>query len=300
MSHSPIALPKILVFILVVASFHEAIAQGLDGCSGFVLPPFSTVQFDEEIQPIFDRSCVGCHQPDAEGFSDHLLDLRSGFSYRNLIDRPSLQSPWKLVEPFNPDGPLFSYLWLKISCRPPPFGGSMPPPPAQLAAADVRALYTWILRGAPPGEQGAGSSRPIELGHSGTWFDPSLPGHGFSFEILPGEPLRLIMYWMTFDLNGAQRWLIGTGEFDQGDSSVEVVIAAARAGVFDDVQAQVQLETVGSGLLSFASCTQASLRYEVQLAGDEQIGPVARTVALRRLTASPFCETTSGSGTDTD
>ncbi len=44
---------------------------------------------------------------------------------------------------------------------------------------------------------------------SGTWFDPSHNGEGFTIHVLPDG--RVIMYWYTFDSEGNQFWLIGVG-----------------------------------------------------------------------------------------
>jgi len=269
-------------------------AQTLDVCGYLVTAPFLPAQFDEDIQPIFDGLCVDCHRPGGQGFAEHQLDLRPGFAYRNLVGRPSRQSPWWLVRPFHPEGPDLSYLLVKVICDQPPFGARMPPGTARLSALEVRTLYAWILRGAPPGVEGTGQLRAIEVGHSGAWFDPSMPGHGFSFEVLPGQPSRLIAFWMTFDLQGAQRWLVGSGEFEAGASSVALTIFDARGGVFDFPLIDVRVEAVGTAELTFASCVEGWLRYDIRLDEDPEAERFERTIVLRRLAPSPLCD----AGTD--
>jgi hypothetical protein len=283
-------LPAILLALLISP---YANAQSLEGCRAVVPPPWEPVDFDADIQPIFDRSCVSCHQPGGLGFAQHQLDLRPSFAYGSLVNKPNVQdSAWPLVQPFIPDGPVGSLLFWKVTCMPPPVGDFMPPSQQSLTSPEIRALYIWMMRGAPPGEDGTGQLRAIEAGHSGTWYDPSLPGHGFSFEVLPGKPSRFIAFWMTFGLGSSeQQWLVGTGDFERGDATVDLDILRVQGGVFDFANLPTRNDFIGQALLTFSSCGEASMRYDIQI--DREAHPEdprqQRTVALRRLTPTQQC-----------
>ena len=50
----------------------------------------------------------------------------------------------------------------------------------------------------------------IESGTSAAWFDLERDGEGFMLEILPGD--HAVMYWFTYDGEGAQDWYMAEGE----------------------------------------------------------------------------------------
>jgi hypothetical protein len=43
------------------------------------------LRFDRLVQPVLDRSCVQCHQPESKQWATHQLDLRSDHAYQNLL-----------------------------------------------------------------------------------------------------------------------------------------------------------------------------------------------------------------------
>jgi hypothetical protein len=52
---------------------------------------------------------------------------------------------------------------------------------------------------------------PIGPGLTGSWFDHNQTGQGFSIEVLPGQPLRMMASWFVFGPNGGQSWIVGQG-----------------------------------------------------------------------------------------
>jgi len=271
----------------MVTDKHAVQARSFDGCQAMVPPPYETVDFDRDVQPIFDAKCVQCHQAGSPDFGQHRLDLRPAVSWRSLVEKPSVNDEdFALVRPFAPDGLPGSLLWWKVSCSPPPIGSRMPVGEPPLSSAELRTLYIWMMRGAPPGIQAMGVTRSIEEGHSGTWYDPSLPGHGFSFEVLPGETARFVGFWMTFDRHANQRWLLATGEFPNDSAVVELDVMRVDHGRFETPHAMPNSTLVGEAVLTFHSCTEATMRYDIELSpGSREQG----TVVLRRLTPSQSC-----------
>lgn len=52
---------------------------------------------------------------------------------------------------------------------------------------------------------------PIRLGLTGSWYNPDQAGQGFSIQVLPGQPMRLMVSWFVFGPNGGQAWIVGEG-----------------------------------------------------------------------------------------
>jgi hypothetical protein len=102
-------------------------------------PPGEPVNYEEHIQPIFDRSCVtsGCHNSDKAGG----LDLSSGKSYSNLVNVPSQNyPPFLRVKAGSPDS---SVLYNKLVGNP-DFGERMPVGGNPLPQEELDLIRRWI------------------------------------------------------------------------------------------------------------------------------------------------------------
>jgi hypothetical protein len=273
----------------------EAHGQSFAGCRTLVTPPFEAVTFDRDIQAVFDRACIDCDNPGASEYSRHQLDLRRGHAYLALVNVPSRADPaFPRVQPFWPDGEVGSLLWWKVSCLPPPTGQAMPPPPARLLAEELRAIYTWILRGAPASDPRESGRRQPDASLSGIWFDPSVRGQGFSLHITDESPARAFLFWTTFGAgqDPAQgpdnRWIAGAGTVGP-DKVVALAFFQAAGDVFDSASSPSETFPMGSGFLTFADCNAATLSYQIDLDGREDQG-YSRIIALRRLVPSGDCK----------
>ncbi|RFF30434.1 hypothetical protein [Wenzhouxiangella sediminis] len=131
-------------------------ASGCDDLSGIAETPM--VDFQSQIQPIFDNSCTGCHG--ASGPAG--LDLRPGESYGNLVGVISTTNTSRLrVEPFSPES---SALFLAVNCDAPAGPGFR----MQGTDAQQRALIRdWIAQGALA--EPAGAPEPIAVPVDGHW-----------------------------------------------------------------------------------------------------------------------------------
>lgn len=112
-------------------------------------PTFASIQ--REIFETTDTAgrvaCVNCHNP-SNPVAGRLLNLTSGASYDQLVNRPSVERPSvRLVDPGNPDG---SYLVDKVVGRNTIVGRRMPiNGPPFLTEGQILILRRWIELGAP-------------------------------------------------------------------------------------------------------------------------------------------------------
>ena len=98
----------------------------------------TAVDYSSEIQPIFDSSCTGCHNPDSGGWSNHQLDLTS---YSGLI---SGSENGDMVVPGEASS---SVLYDRI-IRENSEQGDMPPGNSQLDESEIALIESWINEGA--------------------------------------------------------------------------------------------------------------------------------------------------------
>ena len=106
--------------------------------------PALTVRLSSDVQPIFNSTCVVCHQ----GAGQAWLTLEQGKSYANLVGVKSTESPLMRVQAGAPDQ---SYLINKLEGTQVQAGGSgvqMPFNGTPLTAAQIELIRQWISRGA--------------------------------------------------------------------------------------------------------------------------------------------------------
>lgn len=132
-------------------------------------------------------------------------------------------------------------------------------------------------------------SLAINPGLNGAWFNPATVGQGLFFDIIPSQGV-LFAAWFTYEADdgavlpeGAneRRWFTLQGPYEGGTANVDVLLACG--GVFDDPTA-VTNTPVGSAVVTFHSCREATLSYELD-------SGLAGTTPLERLTPDNFCAT---------
>lgn len=146
-------------------------------------------------------------------------------------------------------------------------------------------------------EKGGGEPDPflITFGITGSWFDPTQSGQGFSLEVVPAADL-LVAYWFTFPPVGVaqgvakgpakgelpnQMWLQGSGLID-GDTAV-VTFQLPVGGAFD-TSGGVDREDWGTATFTFSDCDTGLVSYQ------STDGKATGTVPLVRITADVNCE----------
>lgn len=106
---------------------------------------------------------------------------------------------------------------------------------------------------------------------TGAWFDPSHSGEGYILEVLNEQ--AAVVYWFTYDEDGAQRWFIGEGEV-LGDRIEFAELLAGSGGRFgpDFDPGDVVLSPVGDLTMQWTDCGTARATYQVDgRAGDQSL-----------------------------
>ncbi len=119
----------------------------------------------------------------------------------------------------------------------------------------------------------------VQPGISGAWFDPAKDGQGFIFQVIDARTALTV--WYTFDPQGNQAFLIGTGEI-QGNRVVMTNLSRTRGGRWGAAfnAAQVVREDWGDVTFTFDTCDRGTAVYTPGTSGWP-----ADTLNLQRLTA---------------
>ena len=139
---------RLSCIFLLLAALLAAMACGggtVKSSTPDTMPTPSGAALSKDVQPIFNTSCVVCHQ----GAGQAGLTLEPGKSYSNLVNVPSTESPLKRVVPGASDQ---SYLLAKLSGTQVQVGGSgaqMPFGAPPLSQAQISVIQQWIQLGAP-------------------------------------------------------------------------------------------------------------------------------------------------------
>ena len=100
------------------------------------------------------------------------------------------------------------------------------------------------------------------------WFDPSRPGHGVGIEVIDGAAGKtLLAYWFTYDTDGRQLWLYGTGPV-VGDTA-QVTVFETQGGSYDGSfdPSQVTQAPWGTLTISFSDCNNGQMIFDPAAAG---------------------------------
>lgn len=105
------------------------------------IPETPDVDYNTQIQPIWDTSCTGCHNPTATNSGG--LDLQPGASLANLVNAPSSFANGLLrVQAGHPNR---SFLFEKINCEQPQVGNRMRPTNA-MSLTEQALIRDWITQ----------------------------------------------------------------------------------------------------------------------------------------------------------
>ena len=102
----------------------------------------------------------------------------------------------------------------------------------------------------------------LEPGITSAWYDPSHDGEGFLLEMLADNVA--VMYWFTYDANGAQDWYIANGEV-RGNRIVFPNLYRVSGGEFGPGfdPGKISEEDVGSASFIWSSCDQGDMSYQI-------------------------------------
>lgn len=139
------------------------------------------------------------------------------------------------------------------------------------------ALLVLAVLSTAAGKAGAQTPFVAGTGITGSWYNPDRDGEGFLVEILSGD--QALVTWFTYDTNGEQMWLLGSGRVTGNRVLIDQVIRTSGAtfGPTFNPDAVVRSDW-GSIALTFTDCDTGFADYS----GPPGFGE--GTIALVRLT----------------
>ncbi|HVO88547.1 MAG TPA: hypothetical protein VMV45_08395 [Casimicrobiaceae bacterium] len=136
---------------------------------------------------------------------------------------------------------------------------------------------------------GGSANASADFGLSGNWYDPARSGQGFVVEL---NPLAKVLFfaWYTYTVNGqptgaaGQRWYTGQANYTPGARSIALSLYETTGGLFDSIAPTPTTVQVGTGTLTFASCSAATLDFN--FTGGSATGR-SGTITLARVGPTP-------------
>jgi hypothetical protein len=114
---------------------------------------------------------------------------------------------------------------------------------------------------------------------SGHWFNKTPQGEGLTVQVL--DTGSVIVYWLTYDAAGDQRWLFGIGR-REGARVIIDELQVTDGGTFaTPVETTVDLSTVGELAIEFHDCDNATVDYVVD--GEPGTLEIGRLTGLKSL-----------------
>jgi hypothetical protein len=126
---------------------------------------------------------------------------------------------------------------------------------------------------------------------SGSWYNPSQTGHGFSIEVI--SPERTIVYWYAYDPVGNPIFLYGDGT-NSGDR-IEAQVYYLQGMVWGDFDPDTnQMYEWGTLTITFEDCSHATVQYDsiLEYNNGEPFGsgeiPLLRLTSIYGFQCSPI------------
>jgi len=118
-----------------------------------------------------------------------------------------------------------------------------------------------------PPDQTAPVGVPITPGFTGSWYDPSQSGHGFSIEILPDN--QMLADWYVFAPNGGQSWIVAMGPISGNTAVLQASQAVGPGGQFPPNfnPARVNAKAWGTITVTFTDCNNGQASWQPTAAG---------------------------------
>ena len=120
---------------------------------------------------------------------------------------------------------------------------------------------------------------------TGSWYDPLNSGQGFLIEIIKNENQKKVLAtWYTFDTEGNQMWLIGVGNIQGQQISLEMLLP--QGGGFGSAHNSNNVISTawGNVVISFSDCNTAVVNWDANLVGYENGSmPLTRLTKINNL-----------------
>jgi len=100
---------------------------------------------------------------------------------------------------------------------------------------------------------------------SGSWYDPTHDGEGYTLEVLVDG--RVLLFWFTYGPDGKRRWFFNTGEI-RGTKLVFDELLSSRGGIFGEAFDPELVEFTPWGSLELEiDCQGGQARYSSAVEG---------------------------------
>jgi hypothetical protein len=102
----------------------------------------------------------------------------------------------------------------------------------------------------------------ITPGFTGSWYDPSQSGHGFSLEVLPGNVL--LADWYVFGPYGGQFWLVASGPITGNAAVLQAYYPAGSGAKFPPNfnASQILNQVWGTIIFNFTDCNHGQVSWQ--------------------------------------
>ncbi len=157
-------------------------------------------------------------------------------------------------------------------------------------------MFMWLGAGLAAAEE---TPFQTTAGIGGAWYNADRSGEGFQLQILDGD--RALMTWFTYDKDGNQLWLIGTGPVNGNQIDITDTVSTS-GGVFGPGFDPGRVERIPWGTLhfEFSDCNSGRVDYQgppelgsgsidlVRLAGSRSVPCNGQRPFLLGFTPLPF------------
>ena len=128
----------------------------------------------------------------------------------------------------------------------------------------------------------------ITEGISGSWYDPTKAGQGYTIQVISEE--SALLTWFTFDTQGNQLWMQGVGDIDGNQLVFEDLLRFEGPRFGPDFEPD-DLVSISSGSLTieFSSCNQGLAEYS----GSSELPADILEIERLTLVAGLDCESTA-------
>jgi uncharacterized protein YndB with AHSA1/START domain len=103
----------------------------------------------------------------------------------------------------------------------------------------------------------------IGPGMTGSWSVPDQSGHGFTIEVLAGEPPQMLVSWFVFGPQGGHAWIIAHGPVDGARAELQGQRITGSGGRFPPNfdPAGVRAEPWGTLTFAFGDCNHGRVEW---------------------------------------
>ncbi len=117
------------------------------------------------------------------------------------------------------------------------------------------------------GPGACGNAISIGPGFTGTWYNPTESGHGFSIEVLRGN--QMIASWYVFAPDGGQSWIVASGSITGNTATLQAFQPTGIGGRFPPNfnAAELKNQPWGKITFEFADCNNGQVSWQPTVAG---------------------------------